>query len=121
MDNKNSLLEIQHRPIKVAETVVNIHYLDMEGCVIIWVNGESISTENMVMAIATKFSDTPTSSFIQGDYSNQHSVSLASNLCRKLGKQCYLSWNLPNLDSHTTCQIQKELFRLYSDPSNFQE
>lgn len=115
MNNKNSSLSIRHRPINVGESVINVHWLDMQGSVIIWVNGESISTENMVMAIATRFSGTPSSVFIQGDYSSQHSASLATKLCKKFGKQCYVSWNLPNLyDSHTASQVENELFRLYS-------
>lgn len=121
MDNKHSSLAIRHTPIIVGETVINVHSLNLQDSVMLWVNGERISTENLVMAIATKFSVTPSSVYIQGDYSNQHSASFATKFCRKFGKQCYISWNLPNVDTQTAAQVENEIFRVYSSFSSLEE
>ena len=79
----------------------------------VWVNGEDISTENIVTAISTKFSSSPTAMLIQGDISNVQSSAMAAKLCQKMGKQYYVSWNVANLSNpEYNAALEKEVFRL---------
>lgn len=115
MTDQLSSLNIRHVPLSVGDGIFNVHILEMEDTFMIWVNEKEISMKNIVMAASTRFSDIPTSIFMQGDISNVYSQTLASKLSKKTGKQVFVSCNIPASPNYQLIAIiEKELFQCVS-------
>ncbi|KAF7267273.1 proteasome assembly chaperone 4 [Rhynchophorus ferrugineus] len=95
----------------ISEKKIIFQVIKMQSSVMIFVNNQDVmNCDNIVMAMKTRFSDTPCSTTLMGNLTELVGNNIASRLSKKLEKPVYLSFNLDD-DKVLVPLVEERLFQ----------
>lgn len=95
----------------IAEKKILYQIVKMQSSILIFVNNQdAITFDNIVLAMTTRFSETPCSTTLLGNLTESVGSNIASRLSKKLEKPVYLSFNL-NDDNVLVPLVEKRLLQ----------
>jgi proteasome assembly chaperone 4 len=80
----------------------------MKDSLLLWI-GDRASMTDLAVAMPTRFNAVPITTKLIGPTDNLTSSQLAQRLAKRTGKQCFLSYNLPNLPGTSQELIEQRL------------
>lgn len=80
----------------------------MENCLFVWI-GDKCIFENLAVAMNIPNATVPISTSIMGTFTDDNSISLATKLSKKTGKQVFASFNVSKSDDHLLLKVSKRL------------
>ncbi|XP_028659845.1 proteasome assembly chaperone 4 [Erpetoichthys calabaricus] len=93
---------------KILEQVIHFHVMKMRECFFLWV-GTTPVLDNLAVAMCSRFDSVPLSTLVLGDTSDTTSNCLAQRLAKKTGKQVFVSYNIPRIESNLTLLIENRI------------
>ena len=98
MSSNSKNLQIEHFAMDIDGNTINIHILNLNKSVVVWVNSSESSMKSLAVSMQTAYCKDPSTLNLIGDYSSEISCNLAQRLCERVNKQVFVSCNFPELN-----------------------